>query len=330
VALVCWLTGGYQIVFVQVAQCILSAMACVVIYGIFRRALPNETAAWLAGLACALYPMQVWYTPRLWTETFLTLVVALFSLALVYLLQKPGAGAALLCGLLAGVAALSKGIALVFFPLALLILVIYFRKTSLRWAVLFSGAALLLILPWTWRNWQITGYFLPIHTDSGVNFYLGNGFTRHWLEAPFSYADLKTLTVADMEALPAPASAQPADAVLWDRMLLSAALDQIKADPWLLLKKLFVQSLTFWYLAADFKKSLLTGVLQIPILILALPGLLRATRERSWALSLLIPIAGIMGVSVLVFAFARLSATIIPYLIGLAVYGLRPERLLKT
>jgi hypothetical protein len=46
----------------------------------------------------------------------------------------------------------------------------------------------------------------------------------------------------------------------------------------------------------------------------------------------MIPVCGVMGVSVLVLAFARLSATIVPYCLGLAFYGLWPwvgERLTR-
>jgi len=118
----------------------------------------------------------------------------------------------------------------------------------------------------------------------------------------------------------------PDDPLTRDRILLSAALDEMRTCPLFILQKLAVQSLTFWYLAADAHKSLLTGTLQFPVVLAAVPGAIRALRSRSWALTLLVPVVGIMGVSVVVFALARLSVTVMPYLIGLAVYGLWPER----
>ena len=126
--------------------------------------------------------------------------------------------------------------------------------------------------------------------------------------------------------------AAPIDPLAVDRILLRAALGDVAAYPMLIPQKLIVQSLTFWYLAADAPKSILTGVLQFPVILMALPGIVRVLRRRSWALALLVPIVGIMGVSVAVFAFARLSATIMPYVIGLATYGLWPiiERSRRT
>lgn len=332
VALVSLLTGGYRVWAIQAAQCLVAALTCVLLYVVFRQTLREPMARW-ASLACALYPMLVWYTPRLWTETFLTFVLAGFALTLVNLLQSPTIPRALLCGALAGVVTLSKGIALIFVPLAPLVLLLRFRSKAWCWMLLFALAAAVLIAPWTWRNWTLTGEFLPVHANGGYNFYLGNGFARHWLRAPFSYVDLKAMTMQDAQNLyNALGIPPPADPLAQDRVLLRAALADMGEHPLLVLQKLAVQSLTFWYLAADAPKSILTGVLQFPVTLAALPGIVRALRRRSWALVLLAPVMGIMAISVAVFAFARLSATIMPYTIGLAVYGLWPiiKRLRRT
>jgi hypothetical protein len=354
VALVSMLTGGYRVWTVQVAQCLVAALTCVMLYIIFRRTLGEPRARW-AGLACALYPMLIWYAPRLWTEVFLTFILAGFTLTLINLLQNPTIPRALLCGALAGVLALSKGIALVFVPLTLPVLLLRAtnmwgklatcptsrhvfvvedaptrydnrsRERAWRWILLFTLVAAALIVPWTWRNWMVTGQFLPIHANGGYNFYLGNGFARHWGQAPLSYVDLKALTTQDAQDIYiALGIDSPIDPLAQDHVLLRAALADMQAHPLLVPQKLAVQSLTFWYLAADAAKSILTGALQFPVVLAALPGIVCALRHRSWALVLLVPVIGIMTVSVAVFAFARLSATIMPYLIGLAIYGLWP------
>jgi hypothetical protein len=332
IALVAFLMGGHHLWAVQVAQCLLWALTVVVLFAVFRRTLGDQDRLpFLAAWVCALYPLALWYTPRLWTETFLTFGIALYTLSLVALLQQPGARSAVLCGLAVGFVALSKGIALVFFPLTLSVMLICFRWSAWRWAALFSLAVLAWFLPWSWRNWQVAHAWIPIHLDGGYNFYLGNGFAHHWRQAPFSYVDLKTLTWQDFQRA-YPDAVVPVEPVQQDRWLFQIALDELVEDPAFLLRKLFVQSLTFWYLAADFPKSILTGALQLPIVLLALAGVRRGLRSRSWALTLLVPVCGIMGVSVLVLAFARLSATILPYCLGLAVYGIWPwldERLTR-
>ena len=224
-----------------------------------------------------------------------------------------------------GIAALSKGIALVFLPLFTIIILIRFRSKGLFFVLLFLLGASAFVLPWTWRNWQLTGRFLPTHTGGGYNFYLGNGFAKHWLESPLSYQELKRFTELDTQALYNLLGFTPEDPQDVDAVLMQAALTELKAKPCLLFQKILIQSVTFWYLAASASKSLFTGILQLPILLLAMPGILRALRSRSWALCLFIPMLGIMGTAMVIFSFGRLSATIMPYIIGLLVYGLFPQ-----
>jgi 4-amino-4-deoxy-L-arabinose transferase-like glycosyltransferase len=325
IALVALVSGGHRLWTVQIAQCLLWAFTVVILFAVFRRTLgEDKRAPFVAGLACALYPMSLWYTPRLWTETFLTFGIALYSLALVALLQKPTALRSILCGFAVGFIALSKGLALVFFPLTLVVLAAFFRRSAWRWAALFSLAALACIIPWSWRNWRVAGALIPIHIDGGYNFYLGNGFARHWQEAPFSYTGLKALALQDLRHSHPELAASTTGLVQRDQKLLRVALAELVETPALLPRKLLVQSLTFWYLAADFHKSLLTGLVQLPVAVLAAVGAARGWRRRSWVLCLLVPVLGVMGISVVVFAFARLSATILPYCLGLAVYGLWP------
>lgn len=323
IALLSWLIDGYQIWIFQLAQCILFSLTSIVLYAIFQRTLSPKNAKY-AGLLCSVYPMSIWYIPRLWTETFLTLMIALLTLALINLLQKQTITNTLLCSLLVALTALTKGIAIVFIPLTLLVLLIRFRSKSFFTVVLFAVVGFALVAPWTWRNRQLTGRFMPIHATGGYNFYLGNGFSKYWLEAPFSYVELKDKTEEDMQGVQESTGFDLDDPLSIDDALMQAAVADIKHNPVLFIKKILVQSLTFWYLAASTSKSLFTGFLQIPIVLLAIPGFVRAVRFRSWALCLLIPITGIMGAAVLIFSFGRLSATIMPYMIGIVVYGLSP------
>ena len=126
-----------------------------------------------------------------------------------------------------GFVALSKGLALVFFPLTILVLLAYFRRKAWRWVAFFSLAALLWVLPWTWRNWRQTHALIPIHIDSGYNFYLGNGFARHWIEAPFSYVDLKELTLGDLRRADPDLAGTALDPLRRDQALLQLALRQL-------------------------------------------------------------------------------------------------------
>jgi glycosyltransferase involved in cell wall biosynthesis len=101
---------------------------------------------------------------------------------------------------------------------------------------------------------------------------------------------------------------------------------EIRDMPILALKKIAVLTFAFWYLASDLPKSILTGVLQIPILLVAVLGTIKTIRLWYRALVLLVPVIGITFASVVILAFARLSTPVMPFLIGIAVFGLWPQR----
>ncbi len=322
IALISWLRGGYNLFAIQIGQAILFALTNVVLYEVFRLTL-NDRVGRYGSLLCAVFPLSILYIPRLWTETFLTFTLALFVWALVLVLQRPTVLHSALCGVALGVVILSKGISVVFLPLTFVVFLIVLRRQNLIQSLsIVLAIALLFLGSWTWRNWQVAGEFLPTHANGGYNFYLGNGFTKYWLDAPLSYPDLKDLTEVDIVAVYESAGFQPKNDLEVDDVLREAALADLRERPLLGVQKLFVQSLTFWYLAGSSAKSLLTGGLQIPVLLLALPGIWAVWRDKSWGLVLIIPIGGIMGLSVLVFAFGRLAITIMPYLIGLMTYAL--------
>ncbi|MCP4424408.1 MAG: hypothetical protein GY803_07955, partial [Chloroflexi bacterium] len=309
---------------VQVAQCLLLAVSCVVVYDISLRTLDQKIARW-AGTICAIFPMLIWYTPRLWTEIFLTFMVAVYVVTLVRFLERPTRFWAFLCGLTVGLTALSKGIALIFVIITPVVFAIKFRRQAVQWTLIFLLAAMAVLAPWMRRNWQMTGRFVPVHVNAGFNFLLGNGFARNWEDMPLSYVALRQKTLDDhadlVDATRSLSDGTVADPVAQDDIYLQVALNELKNDPAFMLKKIAVQSITFWYLAADSARSVFTGIIQIPFALLGFVGMIFAVQRRSRAMILLIPIVGIMGGSVAIFSFARLSTPVMPYVIGLAVYG---------
>lgn len=62
------------------------------------------------------------------------------------------------------------------------------RRRALKLWLVMSAATLLTVLPWTVRNYFVLGAFIPISTNSGNNFYIGNNPQYEgqpiWLLAP--------------------------------------------------------------------------------------------------------------------------------------------------
>jgi 4-amino-4-deoxy-L-arabinose transferase-like glycosyltransferase len=127
-------------------------------------------AAWLA----AAYPPLVWYAGYALSEGVfwpIGLAVA-WSVDRALTPAAPGAGRlALLAGVAGGIAALVRAATVPFLGLTTLYLL--WRRGPSR-AALFVAGALLVIGPWTARNYAAYGHFVLIATDGGVTFWTGN------------------------------------------------------------------------------------------------------------------------------------------------------------
>jgi len=144
-----------------------------------------RTLALPVALFYALYPTAIYYTNLLATEvffTFLLLVIILIWLDLTEY-RPPSRRTSfyrviltLGLGVLSGAASLVRPVIL---PILGLVLAFRVRKLGLirkAWHLLLLGilALLVTILPWTYRNYQVSGRLVLISTNSGVNFFIGN------------------------------------------------------------------------------------------------------------------------------------------------------------
>ena len=141
-----------------------------------------------AGLAAAALfafdPTLVAFTHYLWPET---LYLALFIPALWLILTAadtvPNLRRIVAAGLLLGLAALVKGVALYITPMAMIWLTLETRRQMgaqargsralLMPAALLAAATLAPILPWTLRNWVVLDRFPVLEVTAGRNLYIG-------------------------------------------------------------------------------------------------------------------------------------------------------------
>lgn len=133
--------------------------------GVLGRHLAGERAGLLAAGLAALYPMLIAADGALMSESLFGLLVALSLLAAYRLVEHPTLGRAAALGVVAGLAALTRGEALL---LLLLILVPVLRRPGGPRAALAAVAVLVLVLtPWTVRNWIVFDQPVLIATNSG-------------------------------------------------------------------------------------------------------------------------------------------------------------------
>ena len=147
----------------------------------------GRRAGLLAGGLVAIYPDLVWFSVRFWSET-------LFIVFLWWAIERtlkadasrsvPVSAAA---GLLFGLAALTRELALYLAPIAAL----WLLRPASRWRPsppsLWRAAALTLglvvcVAPWTLRNALVFKAFIPVSTMGGLNLWQGNTLTLNHLQ----------------------------------------------------------------------------------------------------------------------------------------------------
>jgi len=147
---------------IKVVQAILGALLVFPVFAIGTRAFDRRVGI-AAATAAALYPELVWQSVHFWSEP---LFMALLWGALAFLVAadaRRGRAEAAAAGCLLGLAALTRDPALYFAPLAALWLGIGRVGPRLwRGAAALLVATLVVVLPWTLRNWSRYRTLIPV------------------------------------------------------------------------------------------------------------------------------------------------------------------------
>lgn len=163
---------------VRLVQAILALITCLIIFLLGKKLGGERTGLWAAGFF-AVYPQFIRYSGNLYVET---LFILLFLSALVSLfdaVQKPSFSRSMMAGFLLGLSALVREIAL-FMILPILLWALLTKKDSSEKTQRRKGLITLVVFfvltisPWTLRNYLLFHSFIPISTNGGFNFYMGN------------------------------------------------------------------------------------------------------------------------------------------------------------
>lgn len=313
---------------VTLVQCLLHAAMCLLAFSLGRR-LYNSRTAVLAGLFCALHPMLLRYVPDLHMETFLTFCCMLTVWLAVRYYDKPTVTNAILLGAVGMGTVLTKGVILpylVVFGVVSAIIALRKRSTKELVAVLAMFMTMTIVLaPWTYRNYQVTGgRFVLLTPGASDSFLRGYIFTR-WEFAtlqkpPYTYAENESNAWFRKIASDAGTSWE-ADEVVDETNNARVAKGMIVSHPLETARKIAVGVFTFWYEMTTLRNSLIPALLAVIAWVLALVGLKKAHRERrpSWLLWLPIVVMNLFVATLI--PLGRYSVPILPCLMILAAYG---------
>lgn len=165
-----WLFG------VRLIISLLGAVNCLLIYYIAKYVYGKQVAI-MSGFIAAVYPNLFYWSAFLLSETlFITLFLSIIYLLIKYK-DNVHNGKLVLIGVLLGLAVLTRSILLVFSPLLLLWIIFSFwgnKKIMLKTILIIFPVALIVISPWTIRNYILFNALIPVEAHGGSALYGGN------------------------------------------------------------------------------------------------------------------------------------------------------------
>jgi len=196
------------------------ALLCFLVYRIGCRVVNEETGLVAAGLA-AVYGYFIYYNVALMTETFFIVLVLLTLYLSIELKENPTRIRWIGLGLSLGLAALLRQTILLFVPFLLFWLFLELRARGIRWwdFALPIAIIILLISPWTLRNYRVYRGFLLLNSNAGYAFFASNN------------PNLGTDWRNDVVVVPVPDELAGRNEAELDRALTRRGLQFILADP---------------------------------------------------------------------------------------------------
>lgn len=167
---------GYAPIAARIWQALIGTATCVVLYKIGQR-IGGERVGVTSAVLGSIYPLFIFFSGVLMAETLLVFLTVSVLLLVLRFESVPTVGRAGALGAVLGLSALCKPILL---PWVALFLLPWWCSCRLgkgrRFIVMLVavGSIALMIAPWTLRNALVTGYFVPISSNVGINLIIGN------------------------------------------------------------------------------------------------------------------------------------------------------------
>lgn len=238
-------------------RCAVSVATAYIVYRIVKSEF-SERFAVLALVAAAFHPPLIYFSaigPTLTRAPFSVFIVCLVVWCLLHFARHPSLPRSLLIGTVFGLGLLMQGNLLGCFPVAWVWMAYVLRRPRTasargrRWVLLVAMplAMIVVVAPWTVRNYLALGGFVPLRTGVGTQFWLGNNpmatgddLWVTWDAPQFEVEAARTLPPDLLAKMPQLSEIER------DRLLLREALAFIAAHPDAYLRLTLARLRLFW------------------------------------------------------------------------------------
>jgi 4-amino-4-deoxy-L-arabinose transferase-like glycosyltransferase len=218
---------GHHYDVVRIGNCLTGAATIALVYLIGRQSF-DRTVGLLSAAAFAVWPISLYYSAQLLSEPLGTFWLLAYVAVALEFAARPEPFRAVAGGVLLGMALLTRGNVMLLIPLTFVWAVVQFWKQprAMLWAAAIPLVSLIMLVPWTIRNYQVFGAFVPLASGSGDVLLGGNNQTvatdpnyyGYWL-FPDNLPEYRNQLKA------------PNDELIRDRLEIKLALEWIKSHP---------------------------------------------------------------------------------------------------
>jgi 4-amino-4-deoxy-L-arabinose transferase-like glycosyltransferase len=303
---------GHNYMVVVLLQAVIGGLTAPLLVILGRQLVKSEGMAIVAGFMFACHPLLIFAAGLLYSETVYLFILMIFTLMCLRMVRGGGhMGWALSCGVILGLSVLMKPNMLLF-PLALFTWLWYSLKRLDRACLLSAGVVLamtVVILPWTWRNYTVSGAIVLVSANGGLNLWQGNHPEATGAAYPLDQVD------------PLPGCSE----VERDAVYRSWALDAIRSDPGRILALLPRKAVKFFAPLETSNRGRVFLTLApvitagwVTFLLISFVGLLMTVgRSTDWDLVYLLILYPLLVVLVF-YGATRYGMVVYPYLFLLA------------
>lgn len=158
---------GHDLLWVRLIQAILGAAICLFVYFI-ATIIFDEKKARLSAYLCCLYPPLIINTSQILTETLFTFFLLL---GILLIISKKSLIKLMLSGAVFGLALLTRPFLIFFFPFLYYWILSNNKYKTLKSMAVLTIGVLIILSPWTLRNYFELNSFVPFSNVAGLTLY---------------------------------------------------------------------------------------------------------------------------------------------------------------